>query len=207
MKILWLSRHSPLSCQMDELRSIFGPDTVLSTDIRPFGDAHDIVRRYRSSGAEEMVVVAPLSVLDALCREGIFPLRADMRALPEAPYQEDPTRHVHAAGRWYAHVQFVRVVEMTLRTVNVFPLQPCVGCGKSSMTGEACQSCLDLLDRYREYSEETWCAGFYDPTPYAVQDFRSQPRRREYVPSGNPATQDYELAFLAEYFRQEKGAV
>lgn len=203
MKILWLSRHAPLAVQVAELRHHFGADLRLSTDIRPFGDGSDIVRRFRAGGYDEMVVVAPLSVLDALCKQGIFPLRADMRTLPDEPSPVDPERHVYASGRWYEHVQFARVVELTLRTVPIATLRPCAGCSQTAATGAFCRRCSDLLGRYVEFSEDTQCASFLSPSPAAVREFRQLPVPVPSVQTGR-GTMDYEIKFLVEYFRQER---
>jgi hypothetical protein len=97
--IAWFSRHAPVPSQLAELRRIYGPDVEVRVDARPFGDAADIAQRFRGSGATEMVVVAPLSVISALVDRGIRPLWAEMEQVP----CDDPRAEVRPAGRRYQH--------------------------------------------------------------------------------------------------------
>jgi hypothetical protein len=99
MTILWLSRHQPLASQIRELQRIYGNDVEVRVDARPFGDAADIAQRFRGSGAAEIVVVAPLSVIAALVSQGIRPLWAEMEQVP----CDDPRAEVRPAGRRYQH--------------------------------------------------------------------------------------------------------
>ena len=83
MIIAWISRHPPTPRQRDELTRLFGPHD-LRTDTSPFADAADIARRIRETHAQEVVCVAPLSVLKKLLEFGIQPLTAEMlRTGPE----------------------------------------------------------------------------------------------------------------------------
>lgn len=76
-KVLWMSRHSPHANQIAELRKMFGDDLVIDQESRPFDDARQIANRFRSGGYIDIVIVAPLSVISVLCREGIRPLWAE----------------------------------------------------------------------------------------------------------------------------------
>jgi hypothetical protein len=105
-KILWLSRHKPLPAQIAELERIFGHITVI-TDPKPFSSAEEIVARFRTGGYDEMVVVAPLSVIARLTEMGIKPLWAEMRQIPSPGL--DPSREVEANGRWYRFERFRRI--------------------------------------------------------------------------------------------------
>ncbi len=80
-KILWMSRHSCLPCQIAELERLFGEVKVISYP-HPFDSAKDIVQRFRDGGYDDIVVVAPLSVLGHLVDLGIKPLWTEMRELP-----------------------------------------------------------------------------------------------------------------------------
>lgn len=71
MKILWMSRHRPHRRQIQALRTIFGHETVVEQDPRPFDSAQQIAKRFRDGGYDDMVIVAPLSVIAVLCNEGI----------------------------------------------------------------------------------------------------------------------------------------
>lgn len=109
-RILWMSRHEPHEAQLAELRRLFGDDVVVEQESRPFDSAEAIARRYRSGRCDDLVVVAPLSVLDHLCRMGLKPLWA------ESVEENDPAR-VHfsgARGQGFRFVRFRRVKRLTL---------------------------------------------------------------------------------------------
>lgn len=80
-KILWLSRHHPDEGKERELRRVFGEVDVVVDDrpLSPDG-ANDVLGRMRSGGFEEVVLVAPTSILDGLVRKGIEPLWPKMSA-------------------------------------------------------------------------------------------------------------------------------
>lgn len=109
-RILWVSRHRPLEAQLAELRRLFGGDTEVTIDPQPFDDAADIARRAR--GYDEVVVVAPLSVIARLVEMGVRPLWAEMAQLADRPASVDPTRHVCTAGRWYEFRRFRRILRV-----------------------------------------------------------------------------------------------
>ena len=77
-KILWMSRHEPLPSQLAELARLFGADVSVEQDSRPFSSAEDIVARFRQGGYDDIVVVAPLSVLARLVDQGVRPLWSEM---------------------------------------------------------------------------------------------------------------------------------
>lgn len=112
-RILWVSRHTPLPAQVRELERIFGPGTQVVQDPRPFSSAEDILSRYREGGYDDLVVVAPLSVLARLTDLGLRPLWAEMEQI-EGPVR-DPDREVEAAGRFYRFVRFRRVLGVEIR--------------------------------------------------------------------------------------------
>ncbi len=66
-----MSRHEPHWRQMEALRKMFGEDTLVELEPRPFDNARAIARRYRDGKFDDIVVVAPLSVIQALCNEGL----------------------------------------------------------------------------------------------------------------------------------------
>ena len=102
-RILWLSRHDPLPSQIAELQRIFGA-VEITKDPNPFDSAEDIVQRFRKGGYDEMVVVAPLTVIAKLCELGIRPLYAEMKQVPREEAE------VEASGRYYRFVKFKRIV-------------------------------------------------------------------------------------------------
>ena len=77
-RILWMSRHRPLGSQKTELARLFGSKVWVEQDPRPFSSAEDIVARYRDGAYDDLVVVAPLSVLARLVDLGLRPLWAEM---------------------------------------------------------------------------------------------------------------------------------
>lgn len=109
-KILWLSKHAPLPAQLRELDRLW-PGCSVSQDVSPFADASEIVRRVHAGGFQEVVVVAPLSVLHQLCQRGIMPLRAEMTRVQ---YLGDPQREINVNGRVMRFVGFKRVNRMEL---------------------------------------------------------------------------------------------
>ena len=112
-RIAWISRHAPLPSQVAALGAHFGPCEI-RRDVRPFANAEEIVRRVRAIGADECVVVAPLSVLARLVDLGLRPLWAEMQQLPSAKGSE-----VEAAGRYYRFVRFRRVKALRMEFEDV----------------------------------------------------------------------------------------
>jgi len=112
-KVVWFSRHPAIPKQISELKRLFGEDTEITADPKPFSGADDIVRRFRDAGGDEMVVVAPLSVIDTICKRGIKPLWAEMEAVSED--QAD----VIANGRHFRFVRFRRVKRLVLEFEEV----------------------------------------------------------------------------------------
>jgi hypothetical protein len=75
--IVWMSRHAPTPSQVRELDRLY-PDHNFIVEGRPFSDAADIVRRFREVEGDEMVVVAPWTVINEIVKQGIHPLVAKM---------------------------------------------------------------------------------------------------------------------------------
>ena len=82
MKVLWMSRHQPLQSQVDVLDRVFGACEVVQ-DPNPFEDASDIIERFKGGGYDEIVVVAPLSVIARLTEADVRPLWAEMETIDE----------------------------------------------------------------------------------------------------------------------------
>jgi hypothetical protein len=110
-KILWLSRHRPLPAQIAELERLFG-HVAVTIDPQPFSSAEEIVARFRAGGYDEMVVVAPLSVIARLTEMGIKPLWAEMKQISGPGL--DPSREVEANGRWYRFERFRRIAKVQI---------------------------------------------------------------------------------------------
>jgi len=112
-KILWLSRHKPLPSQRKELKNLFGK-IILLRDINSFTNAKDIVRRYQAGGYDDLVVVAPLSVIARLCELDLHPLWAEMEQV-----QNDGSAEVTVKGRFYRFVEFKRIKAVRLEFMEV----------------------------------------------------------------------------------------
>lgn len=115
-RIVWISRHDPLPSQLKELYRLFGPFELIRYP-NPFNSVAEIISWYRREGGDEMVIVAPLSVIAELCRRGIKPLFARM----EEVLPSDPRRELTYNGRCYRFVGFERIKELRMVTE---PLKP-----------------------------------------------------------------------------------
>lgn len=103
-KVVWFSRHNIIPKQRAELEQIFGKDIEILIDTKPFSNADDVVGRFNAVGADEMVIVAPLSVIDAITKWGVKPLYAEMQAVKNGEDYD-----VIASGRKYRFDRFVRI--------------------------------------------------------------------------------------------------
>ena len=106
-KILWVSRHHYLESQLKELKKLF--DEIRIEKMTGFRSAEDIVKRYREGGYDEMVVVAPLSVIARITEKGIKPLWAEMKLVEPGEEFE-----VEAKGRYYKFREFKRIKRVTV---------------------------------------------------------------------------------------------
>jgi len=107
-RIYWMSRHEPLPAQLRELERLFGQVEVVQ-DPKPFSSADDIVERFRLSGADDMLIVAPLSVIAAIVQRGVRPLWAEMKQVFD-PAEAD----TEANGRLYRFVRFRRIKDVRI---------------------------------------------------------------------------------------------
>ena len=114
MKVYWLSRHAPLPSQEAELKRLFGDNVVIEQDPEPFSSVEDIISRFQASGADELLVVAPLSVIAQLVQRGIKPLWAEMEVV-----QNPDEAEVEAAGRYYRFVRFRRIAGIEIKFEDV----------------------------------------------------------------------------------------
>lgn len=115
VRIVWMSRHHPTKRQRAVLGLLF-PFHTLILDNRAFDSAETIITRFHEWHADEMVVVAPLTVVRELVRRGIFPLWAEMKQVAA----DNREAEVHYSGRHYKFVRFHRVrdVRFVLEDVN-----------------------------------------------------------------------------------------
>lgn len=110
-----MSRHDPLPSQVAELARLF-PHLDLLHDPRPFENAANILRRFRAVRGDELAVVAPLSVLQHLCEDGICPLWAEMETLRPGDPRAEMTY-----PRPMRFVEFRRVLGVELKFCPVHP--------------------------------------------------------------------------------------
>lgn len=108
-RVLWLSRHDPLPRQIDALRRLYGDDVEVVQDVSPFRGADDIVERIRRGGYDDVLVVAPLSVIHQLTQRGIYPLWAEMERVDDPRLAE-----VVEGERMYRFVALRRIRELRL---------------------------------------------------------------------------------------------
>lgn len=112
-KIFWVSRHPPLPVQIKWLENRFG-QVEIQRDSRTFSNAQQIKERFEHSGADELVVVAPLWVIYHLTELAIKPLWAQMkevRSLVECDLAYN--------DRFYRFVEFRRIVGMEIKFEQV----------------------------------------------------------------------------------------
>ena len=113
-RIMWLSQHAPTPRQRSELERIY-PEHTLIIDHSAFDDVEDILKRYRAAKADQMVLVAPLTVIRTLTRKGVHPIYAEMRSVsPNSEHAE-----VKIGKRAYQFVAFHRVDEVTLKLTKL----------------------------------------------------------------------------------------
>jgi len=105
-RILWVSRHPTTPRQVDGLRELFG-EVKVDMDPRPFDSAEDIVKRFRDGGYDDMVVVAPLSVIAQLINLGVKPLYSEME--PCTPEEAEVTMKRRNRTDYYRFKRFRRV--------------------------------------------------------------------------------------------------
>lgn len=101
MHVYWRSQHRPTPRQLRALASC-----KVTYDYSRFENAAEVVRKFRESGAEELILVAPLSVIEHVVLDHrVFPVWAEMRSSRER--NEDS--EVQFGDRWIGFVKFRRI--------------------------------------------------------------------------------------------------
>jgi len=111
-RILWISRYPILQSQRKALLVHFGFCNIIE-DPRPFDTAEDIKRRFNNGNFDELVVVAPLSVIVRLCELGLRPLWAEMKQVSREEAE------VYAAGHYYRFKRFRRIKGMRIDFTDI----------------------------------------------------------------------------------------
>jgi len=77
-RVLALLRHDMPREEEDAVRRLY-PSAAIVKDPRPFRGVQEISDRLVSANADDLLLVAPLSIFGELCRQGIRPLRGVMQ--------------------------------------------------------------------------------------------------------------------------------
>lgn len=119
-RIVWLSRHPILQCQLAELQRLFGSDMILLPHPDPFRDAEDILRWYAEAQADEIVAVVPMTVMRHLIKAGLHPLYAKMERVP-CSQQHDFTMYSPRGPRCLKFRGFKQVVDVRFEFKELSP--------------------------------------------------------------------------------------
>ena len=87
-KILWLSGHEMNGIQMFALRRMFGADVQLTEKVGWLGNAESIVEAFRRGGFDDLIIVAPMSVIAKIVEQKVYPLWSE--AVICSPEQAHP---------------------------------------------------------------------------------------------------------------------
>lgn len=134
-KIVWMSRHAPLNSQRTALEKLF-PKHSLIIEKRPFSSAEQIVKRYQDVEGDEMVVVAPWSVIRQLIRLGIKPIYAEMVPTSAADAESVIVSGRSKKRRYYRFLGFHYCTDVSLK------LEPIPLPGAKSQLGMGRQTVL-----------------------------------------------------------------
>jgi hypothetical protein len=115
-RIVWVSRHPINGVQMGVLQRMFGSDVEVIEDSQPFDNAESIVRRFREGGFDDMIVIAPYSVLNRIVELGPQPLWAEAKEVNDPNLSDWSIK-----GRFYRFLGFKRVKRMVLELEDLGP--------------------------------------------------------------------------------------
>jgi hypothetical protein len=115
-KICWLSQHQIHSAQVKVLRQMFGEDVQVIHDAQSFDSAETIVRRYKEGGYDDIIVVAPLSVIHRMTELGVRPLWAEAKEVKDRKLADWSIK-----GRHYRFLGFKRVKRLVLEFDDLGP--------------------------------------------------------------------------------------
>lgn len=119
-KIIWMSRHAPTLSQLRELDRLF-PGHNLQFDPASFSGADDIVARFRANKGDEMVVVAPWTVIRAITKRGIQPIYAEMKQVPCHRGSHEVSIGEGKRRRCYEFVKFYHCASVKLDLIEIQP--------------------------------------------------------------------------------------
>jgi len=115
-KILWFSRHQPMAFQIPILQNIFGRDMILEKKVGndSYMNAEKIVQFIKENHFEEIVMVAPFSVMAKVIELGVKPIKADV-----VEVKDESLATFSFGGRHYKFIKFVRVIRLELVTKDL----------------------------------------------------------------------------------------
>lgn len=115
-KILWYSRHPMMEFQGPILQKLFGDDMVLEQKVGndAYMSAEKIVQMMKDQRYDEIIMVAPLSVMAKVIELGVRPIKADV-----VQVKDEKEKTFTYSGRHYKFLKFVRVVRLELVTENI----------------------------------------------------------------------------------------
>jgi hypothetical protein len=119
--IVWMSRHAPLASQLKELERLF-PKHKLIIEKRPFTSVAQILKRFRDVGGDEMVTVAPWSVIRELIKLGIKPIYAEMVQVSAA--DDADTTIITGRSKKKRYYKFLRFAYCTDVSLTLVPIEP-----------------------------------------------------------------------------------
>lgn len=119
-KILWLSKHRPLDSQQEELKALYGQDCQIIIDQEPFRSVEDIIDRIERIKADDIVLMAPLTMCRKLLELGIQPLYAEMRRTLLSRAEVVKTRR-DGSTPGYEFVKFLRLTNIEVNYEDVIP--------------------------------------------------------------------------------------
>jgi len=107
-RILWVSKHTPLPKQVEELKRIFG-DIQLSQYAGFVKDVNHLMELVKVFNADEVVVVLPLTILYNLIKKtGLKPIIAEMEEVSGEQYDYID----EGSGRKYKFKGFARLMDI-----------------------------------------------------------------------------------------------
>lgn len=119
-KILWLSKHRPLDSQREELKALYGQDCQIVIDQEPFRSVEDIIDRIEKAKADDIVLMAPLTMCRKLLELGIQPLYAEMRRTLLS--RAEVVKHRRdGSSPGYEFVKFLRLTNIEVNYEDVTP--------------------------------------------------------------------------------------
>lgn len=110
MRVYWCSKHDPTPTQK---RALSACEVV--KDPRPFSNAEQIIKRFKESRCDDIIVVAPLSVIRKMVELGIRPVWSEMEETDPEHGEVYISSHGNGPnGRWMRHKCFLRIKNVSI---------------------------------------------------------------------------------------------